>query len=202
MLSPCKIFTEVEDFAIMVSGADAWTDDGDPEMPPNVPDKKSQPLKLKEELKEFLTTDTEKVKNKESIFSKTLPNKLSSELLYPDLELALHFVSPYHVTIEGKSFIRSFASNYKTNLFETQLIALCKIDITAFYHSAQPPKVFSVEINNAGVLCTTSDTLNPSIPAQPFTQDERIRGYQITAAFYTSKNAQKSGTFYLLVYQL
>ena len=114
MLSPCRIFTEVEDYAMMVSGTDAWTDDGDPEMPLRVPDDNSQSLNIKEELKEVLTTVTEKFK-KESIFSKSWPNKLGPEILYPDLELALHFISPYHVTIEGESFIRTFASNYKTN---------------------------------------------------------------------------------------
>jgi hypothetical protein len=72
---------------------------------------------------------------------------------------------------------------------------LCKIDITAFFHSVQPPKIFSVEINDAGVLCTTSNSFNPAIAAEPFAQDERIRGYQITAAFYTTKNAENSGTF-------
>jgi len=52
-----------------------------------------------------------------------------------------------------------------------------------------------VEINDVGVLSTTSNTFDPAIPAEPFVIDQRVRGYQVTAAYYTTKNAKNSGTF-------
>jgi hypothetical protein len=102
---------EIEDCAMMVSGTDDGTDDGELEMPHIVP--ADSQVKLKREMKFVPVVVTKK----EEMVGKVWTNKLTPASLYPDLELALHFISPYHVTIEGETFIRTFASNYKSKSF-------------------------------------------------------------------------------------
>jgi hypothetical protein len=49
--------------------------------------------------------------------NKAMTKELTPKILHPDLELALHFVAPYSVNINGRRFVRTLASNYRTKLF-------------------------------------------------------------------------------------
>jgi hypothetical protein len=82
-------------------------DDGDPKVPKTAPDDSQQSEKTGE--MEGVRTRAQVKKKKEDIISKA--TELTPKMLYPDLELALHYVSPYSVTIDGRHFVRTLASN-------------------------------------------------------------------------------------------
>jgi hypothetical protein len=77
--------------------------DTDPKIPKTAPDDSQQSEMA------GVRTRAQVKKQKEDISE--AETELTPKMLYPDLELALHYVSPYTVTIDGKHFVRTLASN-------------------------------------------------------------------------------------------